>query len=84
MSDVAELAFTNGMHEVELVPPQVLMKLPMEFKQIGFDIHKRFDALSKQAKEGVTPAQVNDALADVMNGCAACHSSYQVALETEK
>ncbi|MDX2471360.1 MAG: hypothetical protein QNL04_12375 [SAR324 cluster bacterium] len=84
MEDISELAYKNGMHEVEMVPPRILVQLPMEFKQIGMEVHNRFDALSKKAKEGITQAEVNQALGDIINGCMACHNSYQIVLKDIK
>ena len=81
LGDVSKLAQHNGMQEVELVPPNVLVKLPMEFKQLGFAVHKQFDALSEKAKTGVTATEVNQALGEIIASCLGCHSSYQIVVE---
>jgi len=63
------------------VPAGLVGKLPLEFKQLGFDTHSRFDQLALNTEQFGDTAQVLPELATLMQNCIACHASYRIDLE---
>jgi hypothetical protein len=60
------------------VPASLVGKLPLGFKQLGFDTHGRFDQLALDA-EGLGDAdQTLTALGELMSNCVACHAAFRV------
>lgn len=77
---VAKIAVKNGQQEVEMVPPQILIKLPMEFKQLGFGVHEKYDVLVKMAEEGASVSEQLKQVSEIMTGCVSCHATYRIQL----
>ena len=80
MALVAASARKSGMGSQTDVPGSLVGKLPLAFKQLGFDTHTKFDELALDAEQlgdrEHTLAQM-DAL--LMN-CIACHAAYRFEL----
>ena len=75
MEAVKATAHRVGVAEVEGVPPQTMLKLPMEFKKLGRSTHEGFDEVGLAADMG--PEAALEALADNMNKCIGCHETYK-------
>jgi hypothetical protein len=60
------------------VPVSLMGKLPMGFKQLGFDTHSRFDQLALNAETLGDPAQTLGALGELMSNCVACHAAFRI------
>ncbi len=60
------------------VPASLIGKLPLEFKQLGFDTHARFDRLALDAESLGDAQQALAALGDLMANCVACHAAYRI------
>lgn len=75
MEAVKEIAHRVGVAEVEGVPPQTMLKLPMAFKQMGRATHEGFDEVGLAADMG--PEAVLGMLEDNMNKCIGCHEAYK-------
>lgn len=79
MNAVAEAARGMGTGKAHDVPLGLMGKLPLEFKKLAFGVHGGFDAIAKDAGSGAAPRQVLARLSGVLQGCVACHASYQFA-----
>lgn len=79
MNAVAEVARGMGMTKAHDVPPAMLGKLPLAFKQQAFGVHGSFDAIAQSAENGGTPKQTLTQLAGVLQSCVACHAQYQLS-----
>ena len=75
---IAEAATTVGRAAQATVPGSLMKKLPLEFKQLGFDTHSRFDELAKSARQfGDTDVSLKQ-LSELMKNCVTCHEGYRV------
>jgi len=74
MDAVKESAHRVGMAEAGNAPPGLILKLPMDFKELGFATHEGFDSIALAAEMG--PEAVLETLEDHMAKCIGCHESY--------
>ena len=81
MPAVAEAARKSGMQAQGEVPAALIGKLPLSFKTLGFDTHKRFDQLALDAGQFGDKAHALQQLGELMNNCIACHASYQLVAQ---
>lgn len=75
LDEVKKTAHRIGSAEVEGVPPETMLKLPMAFKQLGMSTHAGFDDVGLAAEIG--PDAVLQALEENMSKCIACHETYR-------
>ena len=59
------------------LPVSLMAKLPISFKQLGFDTHAQFDALAELAASG-DQKQATQKLGQLLTNCIACHAAYQI------
>ena len=78
MTTVINAAREVGLAAQQQVPGSLMKKLPLAFKKLGFDTHKKFDTLALDAKDLGDPQHALQQLSTLMNNCVACHSSYQI------
>ena len=78
MKIVAEAAREVGLAAQQAVPGSLMGKLPLPFKKLGFDTHKKFDALARDAEDLGDPQYALEQLSTLMNNCVACHSTYKI------
>ncbi|MDH5772069.1 MAG: hypothetical protein OEY84_02935 [Rhodospirillaceae bacterium] len=82
MDSVKETAHRVGRAEVEGVPPETMLKLPMAFKQLGMSTHEGFDEVGLAAEIG--PEAVMEALDTNLGKCIACHESYRLTVSGQE
>jgi len=77
-----------GMGEVEHIPLEIrgplIGKLPLEFKQLGFSVHRDFDQIALDAESLGDRDHTLKQLAQLMRKCVACHASYAIAADGGK
>ena len=78
MSIVAKAAREVGLAAQQEVPGSLMAKLPLSFKKLGFDTHKKFDELALDAQDLGDPQHALQQLSLLMNNCVACHSTYKI------
>ena len=78
METVVKAAREVGLAAQQAVPGSLMKKLPLSFKKLGFDTHKKFDELALDAKDLGDPQHALQQLSTLMNNCVACHSAYQI------
>lgn len=78
MTKIETAASAVGMQATQKVDMRLKAKLPIAFKQLGFATHRAFDDIATMAKEKQGESRIQIKLADTMNNCVACHSSYQL------
>ena len=81
MQAAAAAARKVGMAAQTSVPPGLIAKLPLEFKQLGFDTHRKFDALALDAEQLGDPDHTRNELSSLMANCIACHAAYSLVLD---
>lgn len=81
----AQAARAAGMGEVENIPMEIrgplIGKLPLEFKQLGFSVHRDFDQIALDAESLGDRDHTIKQLATVIQKCVACHAIYAIAVE---
>lgn len=78
MSQIAKAARQVGAAAQQAVPGSLVGKLPLSFKQLGFDTHKQFDTLAMDADELQDPEHSLQQLSVLMQNCVACHAAYRI------
>jgi hypothetical protein len=78
MDQAATAARQVGALAQEAVPASLVGKLPGEFKMLGFDTHRKFDALALDAEQLGDPAHTLEQLTELMGNCVACHAAYRI------
>ena len=73
-----------GMDAAHAAPAQMVGKLPLEFKTLGFSVHRDFDTIALDAENLGDPKHTLGQLADTLQKCVACHSAYQIKLASER
>jgi hypothetical protein len=81
MKLVSVSARKSGMSAQTEVPGSLVGKLPLSFKQLGFDTHMKFDELALDAEQlgdrDHTLSQVNA----LLNNCVSCHAAYRFEID---
>jgi hypothetical protein len=62
------------------VPASLMGKLPIGFKTLGLDTHRRFDQLALNAEQMGDPAQTLRELGELMANCVGCHAAFRIDL----
>jgi hypothetical protein len=78
MPAVAEAARGLGQKMVHEVPPALRAKLPLEFRQLGFSVHRDFDQIALDADSLKDVSYSLNQLSATLQKCVACHASYQI------
>ena len=71
-------ALKVGLEAQQGVPLDMMKALPLPFKKLGMDTHKKFDQLAANAEQGASNEQLLIELSQLMNNCVACHAAYQL------
>jgi len=75
---VEKAARPVGSAAIATVDFSLRAKLPLEFKKLGFGTHYAFDDIANMAKEGKPVKAIQKKMAETMNNCLACHSTFQL------
>lgn len=78
MPAVAEAAGGLGQKMVHEVPPALRAKLPQEFRQLGFSVHRDFDQIALDAESLKDVSYSLTQLSSTLQKCVACHAGYQI------
>lgn len=78
MPAVAEAARGMGQKMVRDVPPALRAKLPQEFRQLGFSVHREFDQIALDADSLKDVNHSLGQLSATLQKCVSCHSTYQI------
>ena len=82
LNQVAQAARASGMAAAADVNPALMAKLPLEFKELGLSVHKRFDEIAAEADSGASREQMLASLSTQLSACVACHASYRIEAVT--
>jgi hypothetical protein len=84
MKSAATAARQMGMAAAHSAPAPMVAKLPLEFKTLGFGVHREFDTIAIDADSLGDPKHTLTQLAGALQSCVACHSAYQIKVPAEK
>ena len=74
---VARAAATGGIASEHGVPPALMGKLPLSFKEQGMAMHAGFDEIAAAAGRHEAMPALTDHLATQLTRCIACHQTYR-------
>ena len=75
---VARISRSMGMGEAHDKAPDLLLKLPLDFKRQAMALHGGFDDMAEAAAKGETPAQLNSRLIAQLDRCTTCHAGFRI------
>lgn len=75
---VVPAARAVGAQAQQGVPATLMGKLPIGFKTLGLDTHRRFDQLALNAEEFGDPRQTLAELGELLANCVACHAVFRI------
>ena len=78
MAAVANVARNMGQKMVHEVPPELRAKLPQEFRQLGFSVHREFDQIALDADSLQDVSHSLNQLSATLKKCVSCHATYQI------
>lgn len=78
---VRQAAQASGAAIAQQVPPALMAKLPLDFKQLGMSVHRGFDELSAAVVQEEPPELILTRLGEQLNRCVACHARYRLIAE---
>ncbi|MEZ4273298.1 MAG: hypothetical protein R3C68_18220 [Myxococcota bacterium] len=74
---ITKAARGSGVGMAQDINPALITKLPKAFKELGMNVHRRFDELAV----GASSMSSNDVLMelhDIMGSCVGCHVAYKI------
>lgn len=77
MKAAASAARNMGLHAAHGAPLAMVAKLPLQFKTLGFGVHREFDTLADDAERLGDTKHTLGQLAGTLEKCVACHDAYQ-------
>lgn len=80
MPAAAQAARALGQAMVHEVPPALRAKLPMEFRQLGFAVHREFDQIALDAESLKDVSHSLGQLSATLQKCVSCHTVYQIRM----
>lgn len=83
MQSLAKAAKSVGMAASGEVPPELSLKLPLEFKLFAMKTHKAFDQIALDAIDMEDKQQTLEQLGNLMGNCVACHAIYRLPVPKE-
>ena len=83
MELVAEYARKSGMAATDGMPGTLVGKLPLGFKKLGPDTHKKFDRLALDAEEFGDGDHALSQLSALLQNCVDCHAAYRFTVSNE-
>ncbi|MHB1214040.1 MAG: hypothetical protein ACYCY9_03540 [Thiobacillus sp.] len=78
MPAVADAARGLGQKMAHAVPPALRAKLPAEFRQLGFSVHRDFDQIALDAGSMQDVSYSLTQLSATLQKCVSCHAMYQI------
>lgn len=78
MPAAAAAAHEMGMKMAHETPPALREKLPMEFRQLGFSVHRDFDQIAMDAESMKDVSHSLNQLSATLKNCVSCHAAYQI------
>ena len=72
-------ALPVGTRAMKRIRVGTMAKLPYEYKQATYGMHRDFDNIAVMAHQGKDTKTIQMKLADAMNRCISCHASYALA-----
>jgi len=78
MDIVVEAAQNSGKAAQADVPGTLVGKLPLSFKQLGFDTHKKFDQLAMDTEDLGDSAHALQQLSELLQNCVSCHAAFRI------
>lgn len=82
LETLSTIAGELGTADMSAMPPGMLAKVPISFKQMGMRVHQEFASLAEMPDEGASPQQMLGQVSNILSVCVSCHATYRFAIET--
>ena len=82
LEEVRIAARGNGMAMAQDANPALILKLPLEFQNIGMGVHKSFDILADNIK-GKSSREILNEVNSIIDSCVGCHATYKLEVERQ-
>ena len=73
-----------GLAAQQGVPLDMMKALPLPFKKMGMDTHKKFDLWADNIENGASKEDSLIELSRIMANCVACHAVYQLQSSAQR
>ena len=80
MELIIESARKSGKAAQTGMPGTLVGKLPLNFKKLGGDTHKKFDELAMDAEDLGDRDHALEQLSTLMKNCVSCHATYRFSI----
>jgi hypothetical protein len=67
-----------GMGEAHDKAPDLLLKLPLDFKRLAMGLHGGFDEMADAAARGESAMDLNRRLIAQLDRCTTCHAGFRI------
>ena len=84
MDLVAKSARISGRAAQSGMPTSLPEKLPITFKQLGSDTHRKFDELALDAEQLGDGEHSLSQLGHLLGNCVSCHSAYRIEVKQKR
>ena len=81
---IIEAGIRSGRGVGEHAPKGLIKSVPLAFKKIGMDTHRKFDEIAETAKTNFDPKVTQKQLDGLLRNCIACHSSFRIDADRPK
>lgn len=75
---ISKAARSAGMAGAADINPALMAKLPIEFKQLGMNLHHDMDEIAKAAEGGKPVPDLLKMTSNTLSKCVACHEAWQI------
>ncbi|TGM72856.1 hypothetical protein EHR01_16655 [Leptospira mtsangambouensis] len=62
----------------------ILLKLPVEFKKLGFGTHEKFDSIAAKIRNKQEIHTLLKEMDELTRNCVACHASYKIDVDSDQ
>ncbi|MCG6139137.1 hypothetical protein EHQ23_14720 [Leptospira bourretii] len=62
----------------------ILLKLPVEFKKLGFGTHEKFDSIAAKIRNKQEIHSLLKEMDELTRNCVACHASYKIEVDSDQ
>jgi len=83
MQTIADGDLQGGVKAKNEVPGSLMAKLPLSFKKLGFDTHRKFDQIATDAKEKGDKEHSLSQLDALLQNCVACHAGHKIVTPSD-
>ena len=78
LEQVERVARASGAAAPRSAPAELMMRLPLGFKQTGMSVHQGLDEIADAAQNGESGQQIMERLHGQLGTCIGCHAAFRL------